>query len=69
LIYNSDPSTPDLFLYREQLYSLFELDPGKVLLISAKLGTGVKQLLDAVVQEFIYLFVNPFLIIFDLQLY
>ncbi|XP_023327660.1 translation factor GUF1, mitochondrial isoform X2 [Eurytemora carolleeae] len=35
---------------REQLYSLFELDPGKVLLISAKLGTGVKQLLDAVVQ-------------------
>lgn len=36
---------------REQLLSLFELDPGKVLQVSAKLGTGVIHLLDTVVER------------------
>ena len=35
---------------REQIFTLFELDPGEVLAISAKLGTGVRDLLDAVVR-------------------
>jgi len=35
---------------REQLFTLFEMEPERVMLISAKLGTGVKQLLDNVVK-------------------
>ena len=34
---------------REQIFTLFELDPSEVLAVSAKLGTGVRDLLDAVV--------------------
>jgi hypothetical protein len=35
-----------------QLKNLFELDPSSVHLVSAKLGTGVKKLLDAVVKVY-----------------
>ena len=46
-------SNPNLYYtFREQLYSLFEIDPEKVQSISAKLGTGVSSLLDTVVKEF-----------------
>jgi hypothetical protein len=41
-----------ILLYRLQLKNLFELDPSSVHLVSAKLGTGVKKLLDAVVKVF-----------------
>ena len=36
---------------KEQLSNLFDIDPGDVLLTSAKLGTGVEELLDAVVER------------------
>ncbi len=39
-------------MYRLQLKNLFELDPSSVHLVSAKLGTGVKKLLDAVVKVY-----------------
>jgi len=42
---NADPEA-----VREQLFSLFELDPCSVKLISAKQGIGVKDLLDTVVE-------------------
>ena len=35
----------------EQLNSLFEIDPDSVLKISAKLGTGVDQVLQAVIKR------------------
>jgi hypothetical protein len=38
------------FVCRSQLKNLFEIEPSSVRLVSAKLGTGVKELLDAVVQ-------------------
>ncbi len=46
------------FLYRLQLQNLFELDPSSVHLVSAKLGTGVKKLLDAVVKVYKKIFCN-----------
>lgn len=38
-------------LVTEQLLTIFEVDPGRVLPISAKLGLGVAALLDRVVEE------------------
>jgi len=38
-------------LVTEQLLTIFEVDPGRVLPISAKLGLGVAELLDRVVEE------------------
>ena len=34
---------------REQIFTLFEVEPDSILAVSAKLGTGVTDLLDAVV--------------------
>ena len=43
---NADPD-----LVKEQLKNLFEIEPNEVLLASAKLGIGIKEIFDAVIHK------------------
>ena len=37
---------------REQIFNLFEIDPDEIMAVSAKMGVGVTQLLDSIVERY-----------------
>ena len=37
---------------REQIFNLFEIYPDEIMAVSAKMGVGVTQLLDSIVERY-----------------